>query len=381
MGHSRSVDAVAVKGSLAVSAGEDYLLCLHQQEGKNWIFSKSINLKKAIYSLEIIDDEKLLVQTLGNKLITIDKEGKVIEEASLGSERISAKSGDVKVLESDGAIILANGEKYEAHQNGIRGLITINDVIYTWSYDGTIVEYKGKDTRFQRKSQLDGASSVVEYKGKVAVLTYEGKLIDLDKKELLTDVRLKGGCQMAINHDDDLCVINASNALVRINASVEVTEGQFVAIGGDFVADNDKKIYALGNDSNFNEPLFTHAPGMPTSIVASPDKRYIAIGDDQRRIKIYSTVESYKQLHSWQYHAAKVTHLIWLNQDILMSAGQENDLFAWKVGKDEPVAHLKGILVFTMMFRCSLINNFWVDQFGWKYSQLWARWNNTSVQV
>lgn len=344
MGHARAVDVVAVKGSLAVTAGEDYVLCLHRQDGNNWTFSKSINLRKSIYSLEIVDDEKLLVQSLGNKSITIDREGRSIEEVSLGSERVSAKSGNVNLLESNGSIVLTNGEKYEAHQHGINGVIAINNVIYTWSFAGSIVEYGGgRDLTFQRKSSVEGVSGVVEYKGKATVLTYAGKLVDLDRSELLTDARLKGGCLKAIKHEGDLCVINASNALVRINASVEETRGQYVAIGGDFVADKDKKVYALGGSSNFKGPLFVHAPGTPTCIAVSPDKRYMAIGDDQCRIKVYSTTESYKQLHSWQYHAAKVTHLVWSSQGIIVSAGLDNDLFAWKVGKDEPIAHLKGI--------------------------------------
>ena len=79
------------------------MLCLHRQEGNNWTFLKSINLKKTIYSVEIAEDERILVQSLGNKLITVDREGRIVEEGSLGDERVSSRSGHVRVLESNGS--------------------------------------------------------------------------------------------------------------------------------------------------------------------------------------------------------------------------------------------------------------------------------------
>ena len=245
MGHSKPVDAVAVKASLAVTAGEDCVLCLHGQEGSTWTFLKSINLKKTIYSVEMSEDGMLLVQTLGNKMIKMDREGRVLEEMDLGSERVSSKSGNVKVLESDGSIVLEDGRRYEAHQHGINGLVLIKDVIYTWSFDGSIVEYCGGQLTFQKKYMVSGANCVIKYGGRAAVLTHDGRLVDLHGNELLRDARLRGGCQGWSNHEDSSCIINASNSFLRVTASVNETKGQFVAIGGGFIADKDKGVHAI----------------------------------------------------------------------------------------------------------------------------------------
>src|SRR6202021_2980742 len=106
---------------------------------------KSINLKKTIYSVEMIEDEKVWIQTLGNKLITMDKEGGIIEETSMGDERVSSRSGDVKVLESNGTILISDGRRYEGHQHGINGLTIIKNAIYTWIFNGSIVDREKKD--------------------------------------------------------------------------------------------------------------------------------------------------------------------------------------------------------------------------------------------
>ena len=77
-----------------------------------------------------------------------------------------------------------------------------------------------------------------------------------------------------LNYKDHLCIINSSGALLRIGNGVEEMKGQFVAIGGGFLADTNKNIYALDG----NSVLFAHAPGTPTCITASPNKEYVALG-------------------------------------------------------------------------------------------------------
>jgi WD repeat-containing protein 1 (actin-interacting protein 1) len=138
---------------------------------------------------------------------------------------------------------------------------------------------------------------------------------------------------------DGLVLIRDGNSCAeKVFAGFEATS---VAISSDgsevMVGGSDKKIhrYAVTNDVIEDGVVLGDASGVIRALAYSPNGAYLAIGTDDREVKIWSFADS-KYLVSgyWKYHTARVTCLSWApNSTNLASGSTDSCVIIWDITK------------------------------------------------
>lgn len=116
-------------------------------------------------------------------------------------------------------------------------------------------------------------------------------------------------------------------------------DGQSCAVGGK---DNVLRLYAIVGDSlNLKESVTTHA-GQVSSVAYSPDGKYIASGDSDRKIIIHDAKTGKKEISGWCYHTARVSTLDWSPDSTLVaSGGLDGSVIVWSTEKIRSRIHVK----------------------------------------
>lgn len=206
------------------------------------------------------------------------------------------------------------------HTNQVQDLSIKNNLIYTCSFDDTIKVIDPKSNQF--KSSFEPIKLSAQPKG-LAVFKNSDILVVATVNEIQVFEGQQLRSQLKINYEP---------------SSVDILETLgHVAIGG--LSDDKVHIYKI-EDLQLHEVHSLNHRGGVTAVKYSPDSKYLAASDSNRKIMLYKT-QDYTLAHDreWGFHTARVNCLAWSrDSNILISGGLDTNLIAWF--PSDPSKHL-----------------------------------------
>lgn len=264
------------------------------------------------------------------------------------------------------------------HQNSIKALsVNLNDkTLFTGSYDGRVM---GWSTQDYLARPLNGTSDSPQISG----MSYsEGKLNtvaydDTFRSFEMPDGALNGadisncedmkecfsiplGAQpraLSTRQDvsvcvmvNEICVIASERKTSVIKPSftpscVDLSHDlQYVAVGAE-----DKRVYLYKLSSD--EKTLTEQPvktfetnrGAISAVAFSPNGKYLACGDSDRKIVVYDVESGQVAFDQWVFHSSRVLCLNWSSDSRhAVSGGLDRDIYVWSTEKPMKFIAIKG---------------------------------------
>ena len=312
MGHASPVWSVAAREDLALTADEKGTICLHRFLNGKWVFSRTMqNISDPVLTLSFKSEtlaNYLKYSYSGSEYREINLETCAWECSSYKNIQnpIIAATDDLtySVRKTDAAILKNDKDFYAtAHTTGIQDLMIHSGILYSSSFDGTVI------VAGQGRHKLDGLPRFVLVEDVVLCLLPNGEVRNLDNS-IHSRTRLAGSIKtladLVLTQKGDL--IQFPERLISSNVACFSSPSCYCT--------KDSFVHGLSSEG------FKHTPGVPTAIAHALDK--IAVGDDQRRIKVYDL--NGDVLATWCSHNAKVTHLVWIDEYRLVSAALDDSL-------------------------------------------------------
>ena len=83
--------------------------------------------------------------------------------------------------------------------------------------------------------------------------------------------------------------------------------------------------------------------GTITVLSYSPDGKYLAVGDTDRKIMVYDTKTHEIEFNQWVFHSARVNSIAWsANSKYAVSGALDRDIYVWSVEKPMKYIAIKG---------------------------------------
>lgn len=234
------------------------------------------------------------------------------------------------------------------------------DTLYSASYDGRICcWHKGQATRFEGQGGhtnevvalgLDGGRLVTVGKDDTVKTTptatrdYAGTTsgaLESVPKGLGIG---KGGLAVVAGLNE-VSLIRDGKVVVRVptdheNLCAAVSpDGQSCAVGAK---DHVLRVYAIvGETLNLNHSISTHA-GEVSTVAYSPDGKYLASGDSDRKILVHDPASGKKEISGWCYHTSRVCTMDWSPDSThLVSGGLDGGVIVWSTLSIRQRVHIK----------------------------------------
>jgi len=115
------------------------------------------------------------------------------------------------------------------------------------------------------------------------------------------------------------------------SVAIHPSKSEF-AVGGSM--DQTLHVYSLVSGGNFEEKKTLKHDGAVTTVGYSGNGSYLAAGDSNRKIKVYSLAEDYanKVGESWTTHTAKVLCLAWCPDSVKIASGSiDTNVVVWNI--------------------------------------------------
>lgn len=235
---------------------------------------------------------------------------------------------------------------FEGHQKGISAVkVTLDKSIISASYDGSVCEWKlfdktclslTKDKTCRPQNQIDDIC--IQENGDIVFATplenqsYQMKKdgeFGISRKEGFAFARISTGLvslsEVSLTiWDGDVQQYSLSNFTSKPLSMASSLVADIVAVGFE-----DKSIKVYSKELVEMETL-TANPGSVCVLSFSDDEKWLAAGDDQRRIKIYETDNWEPSKTNWCFHNAKINSLTWINgSEFLVSGAIDNNIMVW----------------------------------------------------
>jgi WD40 repeat protein len=299
-----------------------------------------------------------LIRSLNIKLSSLPQDNQVVGN-------LWTKNGILVILLS-GKYALVNAEtgeiikEFGGHQKGLSALGEANDGhVLSASYDGQIYKWDVDKECFQdltssvsiRPENQIQHISILPDGATLINSPFESKLFiadNADGKSSFEIISSSDAFNCITPFEENLIAGLASKTLKIINRNTKEISTQvelgsnltcaasyksFIAVGSE---DKQVFIFQIENGGiNRNAGItLTANLGSITTLAISPDGKYLAVGDDMRRIRLYSTDSWEPTKANWCHHSAKISCLKWTKDGkYLLSAALDNAIMVWSPEK------------------------------------------------
>lgn len=364
--HSNFVKMVkySPSGKLAASVGVDRIIALFDGNTGELVKSFKDLSKGGIYAIDWIDDETFLIASADAYLRIINIEGKVVKEWSLKYQVESQFLGCAVIGEDKfvgltlgGTLYIFSKESVEpvdvinSHQVSITSMtkLTESDEIFTGSYDGRILkhsfdasedilisgdEHKGLVVSIKEIPDVSKSLLSVSWDDKLKLINERLEISTLDDlKKQPIDLKINSKFAVVL-FEDEIRFYDFSGKLIKetkLNydaSSIDVSE--------KFIIVTDAKnfqvhVYDLSlkvlNESNYLR-------SKPTVLCISSSEEYLACGDIQGKILLYSLKDYTLITSRWAFHTSKINSIKWSPDDkYCLSGSLDTNIFIYSVEK------------------------------------------------
>lgn len=382
--HTRFVQAVRFSpdGNLFATGGFDGKLFIYNSTD----YSKHAELgspahKGGIYAISWSPDNKQLLSASGDKTCKLwdVASASIVTEFNLGNnvfdQQVSCLWQEPHLL----SVSLSGFINYldkntpnkplriiKGHNKSITALAVAKDKssdevrIFTGSHDGYVTNWSAKTGDHDRVAGVQHTNQVQDMTATSENLVYTCGFDDLLKEIDITanqyssshSVKLssqpkgvaapKDSKIIAIACRDEIVIYEsfAPKSTLKLNFEASCIDTspdcKNIAVGGG----KDVHVYSLSDTYQLLElKVLTHR-GSVTSLKYSPDGKYIAATDDNRKVWLYLAT-SYEAAHSseWGFHLAKVNCIAWApNSRTLATGGLDTNIIVWF--PEEPNKHI-----------------------------------------
>ncbi|KAI3635576.1 hypothetical protein MIR68_006214 [Amoeboaphelidium protococcarum] len=126
------------------------------------------------------------------------------------------------------------------------------------------------------------------------------------------------------------------------NAVALSADEKEVAVGGD---DKQVHFFTVSADGNLtpSAKVYQSNRGQITALAYSPNGKYLAAADTDRKIVVYDTTSGQVAIEEWCFHSAKVNCFSWAEDSLhAVSGGLDRDIYVWSVEKPMKYIAIKG---------------------------------------
>ncbi|KAG0684419.1 WD40 repeat-like protein [Pichia californica] len=348
-------------GKIAVSVGVDRIIALFDGNTGELINSFKDLSKGGIYSVDWINDETFIIASADAYLRKLNIEGKILNEWSLKYQIESQFLGCI-VIDNDKFIGLTLGGSFyifndsskdpieiiDAHQVSITAMTKFNenDDIFTGSYDGKILKHTDDDDLIINGDNHHGlVVSIEEILGTKSLfsISWDDKLKLINERlEISTiDELNKQPIDLKINSkfvtilfEDEIKFFDFNGKVIK---SIPLNfEASSIDISEKFIIITDSKnfqihIYDLEFNS-INESNFLRSK--PTVLSISQNEEYLACGDIQGKILLYSLKDFSLITSRWAFHTSKINSIKWSPNGLYCLSGSlDTNIFIYSVEK------------------------------------------------
>lgn len=299
-----------------------------------------------------------LIKSLNIKLSSLPQDNQVVGN-------LWTKNGIIVTLLS-GKYALVNAEtgaimkEFEGHQKGLSALGQTNDGnVLSASYDGQIYKWDvdkecGQDLTGNKSIRPENQIQHLSILPDGALLVnspFESKLFladNADYKSSFDAMSFSDAFDYVIPLEEKLIAGLSSKSLKILNRKTKEISTQiqlgskltcaaaykkYIAVGSE-----DKQVFIFHIENggiNRNAGItLTANLGSISTLAFSSEGKYLAVGDDQRRIRLYSTDSWEPTKANWCHHSAKIICLKWTKDGkYLVSAALDNAIMVWSPEK------------------------------------------------
>ncbi|KAJ3402086.1 hypothetical protein HDU80_005385 [Chytriomyces hyalinus] len=333
-------------GILSISwnkEGTELLSCSSDTTAKIWdVATRSVIHTVQIGEAGVVDNQQVGCLWQGNHLISI------------------SLSGDINYLSktSPSPIRIVKG-----HQKAITALAAIpgSSTFYTGSYDGRIHAWSLKDgvpvhhevSGSSHSNQIKGLSA--DGAGKVFTVGMDDTTRSIDDAGKAFSVNASGtsGAPVDIAARNGVSVVATSTGKITVSkdgvptASLSVDwvptavalspNGSTIAIG-----DEEKRVRIYSADLQLIQEADKNR-GSITALAFSPDGALLASADKDRSIIVYSTQDWTVKTNQWMFHTARINSIAWSPDSLhAVSGSLDTNVEIWSVEKPTKHVSIKG---------------------------------------
>ena len=346
-------------GKIAVTVGVDRIISLF--DGNTGELTKTFKdlTKGGIYSVDWIDEETFLVASADAYLRIINTEGEVLNKWSLeytvenqllgcaviGDNKFVASSlgGTLYVFSKDSEKPI---DVINAHQVSITALTKVRstDEIVTGSYDGRIIRHLENTDTLVEGDQHKGLVVAIEEaeEGKLMSISWDDKLKLIHNDDISTLIDLKkqpidlkaNSSIVAVLFEEELKLFETGGK--EISSFRLDYEASALDMSEKFIVITDAKTFQVHiYDTDFkavNETNFLRSK--PTTISISSSEEYLACGDIQGKILLYSMKDFSLVTSRWTFHTSKINSIKWSpNGKYCLSGSLDTNIIIYSVEK------------------------------------------------
>jgi WD40 repeat protein len=214
---------------------------------------------------------------------------------------------------------LAHSISGSGHTNQVSGLALSGDTVYSIGMDDSMRSINTTQHAFASTSvATDAVPLAVAAHKDVAIVTTikDVQVVKGGKKEQTVQVEFKP-------------------TAVAIS-----TNGSEVAIGGD---DCKVHLFSLSGCTLTPKKTLEYNRGQITDLAYSPDGKYLAVADTDRKVLVYDAATGDLKFNQWVFHSARVNCVAWAPDSLhAVSGGLDRDVYVWSVEKPMKYIAIKG---------------------------------------
>lgn len=330
-----------------------------------------------ILAMEWIDNNNLLTASSDKSLkLWSVPEGNLLSQSEVSDDwnfekqicGIQLIGSNVLLLRLDGSIEFRDkidlkwGEETNllrgiGHSKGIVDIIQSEfDDLNSVSYDGNFKKWKRENILFSSSNEFEFNFSVKNVQklienGKGNSVVSENKMIFRNGEILEFDGKIvgqEGNCSSGSGSESGKVLISNGNLIFKgeiikkFHDEIElaiIKNGIFLLFTQNFTL----KFY----NSNYDLTSSIDITAKISVMAFNSNCTALATADDQRRIKIYTKVNGseawVRQDCQWCNHSARIDTLLWLDDDVIVSAGVDGNILVWSLQSNKigPIKSIK----------------------------------------